>query len=146
MGAIGHVIERALEGRAEILPIDRTKSPLRPEEKPVDAAVVCVKTPGTPWAAEVAQRVVSRDGVVLTIQNGLGNYETLAGAVGDARVAVGVIYVGARLEDGKLWATGQGRVELGLPSRAGPRRALESLAARLGDGPRSGARSRSTPR
>ena len=134
MGAIGHVIERALAGRVDIVAIDRTRAPLRPDEKPVDAAVVCVKTPGTPWAAEVAQHVVSRDGVLLTIQNGLGNYETLVAAVGEARVAVGVIYVGARLEDGKLWATGPGKVELGLPSRAEPRRALEALAARLAEG------------
>ena len=134
MGAIGHVVEKALDGRAEIVPIDRTTSPLRSEEKPVDAAVVCVKTPGTPWAAEVAQHVVSRDGVVLTIQNGLGNYEILAAAVGEARVAVGVIYVGARLEEGKLWATGPGRVELGRPSGAGPYRALEVLAAQLAEG------------
>ena len=134
MGAIGHVVEKALADRAEIVPIDRTTSPLRSEEKPVDAAVVCVKTPGTPWAAEVAQHVVSRDGVVLTIQNGLGNYEILAAAVGEARVAVGVIYVGARLEEGKLWATGPGKVELGLVARAEPRRALKALAARLVDG------------
>lgn len=134
MGAIGHVIERALAGRAEIVPIDRSNAPLRADERPVHAAVVCVKTPGTPWAAEVAQHIVSPDGVLLTIQNGLGNYEALAAAVGEARVAVGVIYVGARLENGKLWATGPGKVELGLPSRTGPRRALETLAARLADG------------
>jgi 2-dehydropantoate 2-reductase len=134
MGAIGHVIERALAGRADIVAIDRTKAPLRPDEKPVDAAVVCVKTPGTPWAAEVAQHIVSREGVLLTIQNGLGNYEALVAAVGEARVAVGVIYVGARLDAGELWSTGPGKVELGLPSRAGPRRALETLAARLAAG------------
>jgi 2-dehydropantoate 2-reductase len=134
MGAIGHVIQRALTGRVDIVPIDRTKAPFRAGEPAVDGAVVCVKTPGTLWAAEVAQQLVSRDGVVLTIQNGLGNYETLAAAVGEARVAVGVIYVGARLEGGKLWATGPGKVELGLPSRAEPRRALETLAARLAEG------------
>jgi 2-dehydropantoate 2-reductase len=134
MGAIGHVIQRALDGRVEIVSIDRTNSPLRPDEKPVEAAVVCVKTPGTLWAAEVAQHVVSGDGVLLTIQNGLGNYEVLAASVGEARVAVGVIYVGARLDDGTLWSTGPGRVELGLPSRGGPRRALEALAARLAEG------------
>lgn len=134
MGAIGNVVARALAGRAEIVGIDRTKAPFRPGEAAVDAAVVCVKTPGTPWAAEVAQHVVSRDGVLLTIQNGLGNYEILAAAVGEARVAVGVIYVGARLDDGDLWATGPGKVELGRPSRAEPRRALESLAARLAEG------------
>ena len=80
----------------------------------MDVAVVCVKTLGTPWAADVAHRILSRDGVVLTIQNGLGNYETLVAAVGEGRVAVGVIYVGARLENGKLWATGPGKVELGV--------------------------------
>ena len=134
MGAIGHVMQRALAGRAEIVPIDRTTAPPRAGAAAVDAAVVCVKTPGTRWAAEVAQHVVARDGVLLTIQNGLGNYEILAAAVGEARVAVGVIYVGARLEDGKLHATGPGKVELGLPSGAGPRRALEALAARLAQG------------
>lgn len=134
MGAIGHVIQRALAGRVEIVPVDRTSSPLRPDEDPVDAAVVCVKTPGTPWAAEVAQHVVSRDGVVVTIQNGLGNHETLVAAVGEARVAVGVIYVGARMEHEELWATGPGKVELGLPPAPGPRRALEALAARLTEG------------
>jgi len=135
MGAIGHVVERALATQVtRLVRIDRTTAPLRPDEKPVDAAVVCVKTLGNAWAAEVAQRIVSRDGVLLTIQNGLGNYETLVAAIGEARVAVGVIYVGARLEDGTLHATGPGRVELGRPSREGPRRALELLAARLAEG------------
>ncbi len=134
MGAIGHVIERALAGRVDIVAIDRTTAPPGAGETEVDAAVVCVKTPGTAWAAEVALPVVSSDGVVLTIQNGLGNWETLAAAVGEPRVAVGVIYVGARLERGELWATGPGRVELGLPPGAGPRRALEALAARLAEG------------
>ena len=134
MGAIGHVIAKALDGRAEILPVDRSTAPLGAGEHPVDAAVVCVKTPGTTWAAEAAQQIVGRDGVLLTIQNGLGNYETLVAAIGEARVAVGVIYVGARLENGKLHATGPGKLELGRPSREGSRRALEALAARLAAG------------
>jgi 2-dehydropantoate 2-reductase len=135
MGAIGHVIQRALAGHAEIVPIDRTRSPLRPGQKPVDAAVVCVKTPGTRWAAEVAQHVVARDGVVLTIQNGLGNYETIAAAVGERRAAVGVIYVGARLDEhGTLHATGPGRVELGRPMGTTSGRAVELLAKALADG------------
>jgi len=134
MGAIGHVVEKALAGRTELVRIDRTRSPLRDGEPSVDAAVVCVKTHGTGWAAEVASRVVARDGVALTIQNGLGNYETLAAAIGEPRAAVGVIYVGARLEDGKLNATGPGRVELGRPPGDGPLQALEALAAKLAEG------------
>ena len=134
-GAIGHVIERALHGRADVVPIDRTRSPLGDGEAPVDAAVICVKTHGTGWAAEIAQRVVAREGVAITIQNGLGNYEILRDAIGDERAAVGVIYVGARLDaNGTLQATGPGRAELGRPQDAAPATALEQLAALLTDG------------
>ena len=132
MGAIGHVIERALAGRAEIVRIDRTRSPLRDGEAPVDAAVVCVKTHGTAWAAEMAKRVLTPHGVAITIQNGLGNYEVLREAVGADRAAVGVIYVGARLDEhGTLHATGAGRAELGRPKGDRPRGTLDALAELL---------------
>jgi 2-dehydropantoate 2-reductase len=137
MGAIGHVVAKALEGRVDLVRIDRTRSPLRDREAPVDAAIVCTKTFGTAWAAEVAQRILARDGVVATVQNGLGNYETLAAAVGPGRVSLGAIYVGARiLPDGSLFATGAGRVELGRPElgshpRPSAREHLEELAQHL---------------
>jgi 2-dehydropantoate 2-reductase len=128
MGAIGHVVAAALEGRVDLVRIDRTRAPLRDGEAPVDAAVVCVKTYGTVWAADLASRILSRDGVVATVQNGLGNIETLAAKAGEDRVSLGVIYVGAEMVDGKLSATGAGRVELGRPRRAASRRHLEALA------------------
>ena len=136
MGAIGHVVERALTGQVtRLVRIDRTRAPLRPEETAVDVAVVCVKTHGTAWAAGVAARILAHDGMAITIQNGLGNYEALAGTVGEERAAVGVIYVGARLDEhGELYATGPGRVELGRPRGAGPRRAFDKLVAALGGG------------
>jgi 2-dehydropantoate 2-reductase len=130
-GAIGHVIERALQGRAELVVVDRTKAPLREGEKPVDAAVICVKTHGTKWAADLAKRLVARDGVAITIQNGLGNFEALRDAVGE-RAAVGVIYVGARMDDaGALHATGPGRAELGRPGDAAARPKIDALAELL---------------
>ncbi|MEK7863287.1 MAG: 2-dehydropantoate 2-reductase N-terminal domain-containing protein, partial [Chloroflexota bacterium] len=133
-GAIGHVVERALHGRADVVTIDRTHAPLAGGD-PVDAAVICVKTHGTAWAADVAHRVLAPDGVAITIQNGLGNYETLRDAVGADRAAVGVIYVGARLDEGRaLHATGPGRAELGRPRGDAPRRALDALAAALRGG------------
>jgi len=122
MGAIGHVVSRALDGRAELVTIDRTRAPLRDDQRPVEAAVVTTKTPGTPWAS---------DGVALTIQNGLGNYETLVAAVGRERAAVGVIYVGAQLVDGELRATGPGKVEVGRPAGPLSRERLEALAKLL---------------
>lgn len=129
MGAIGHVVKRALDGRAELVEIDRTRSPLRDGTMPADVAVVCTKTFGTAWAAEQAARVLRPGGVALTIQNGLGNEETIAHRVGADRTAVGVIYVGAALRpDGSLFATGPGRIELGEDGR------LDSLAAALAEG------------
>ena len=134
-GAIGHVIERALEGRADLLIVDRTKAPLRDGEPPADVAVICVKTHGTTWAAEMAQHVVAREGAAITIQNGLGNWEVLRDAVGERRAAVGVIYVGARLDErGELHATGAGRAELGRPSGTEHAKRIDELAALLRDG------------
>jgi len=114
MGAIGHVVAKALEGRVEILRVDRTKAPLRGGEAAVALALVTTKTFGTEWAAEQAARVLARDGLAITLQNGLGNHEILAARLGAERAGIGVIYVGAQLRpDGSLFATGPGRVELG---------------------------------
>jgi len=127
MGAIGHVVARALDGRAELVKVDRTRAPLREGEPPVDAAIVTTKTPGTAWAAGIAAKILARDGVGVTIQNGLGNYETLVEHLGE-RAAVGVIYVGAQLVNGELRATGPGKVELGRPAAAASRARLDELA------------------
>jgi 2-dehydropantoate 2-reductase len=134
VGAIGHVVARALDGRAELVKVDRTNAPLRDGEAPVDAAVVTTKTPGTAWAAEIAAKILARDGVALTIQNGLGNYEALVEHVGRDRAAVGVIYVGAQLVNGELRATGPGKVELGRPPASGPRGRLDELGRLLREG------------
>ncbi|MDQ2951328.1 MAG: 2-dehydropantoate 2-reductase [Chloroflexota bacterium] len=94
-----------------------------------------MKTHGTAWAAEIAQRVLAREGVAITIQNGLGNYEVLRDAIGEPRAAIGVIYVGARLDaDGAMHATGPGRAILGRPLGKTPRGQLELLAALLREG------------
>src|SRR5438034_9113904 len=127
MGAIGHVVARALDGRAELVKVDRTRTPLRADERPVDAAIVTTKTPGTPWAAEVAARILTRDGVALTLQNGLGNYETLVAAIGPGRAAVGVIHVGAQLVDVPLRATGPGHDERGRAAGRAPQAELDAL-------------------
>ena len=134
MGAIGHVIARALEGRVDLVTVDRTRAPLREDERPVEAAIVCVKSYGTAWAADAAARLLAPDGVVATVQNGLGNIETLATRVDPQRISLGVIYVGAELVDGRLAATGAGRVDLGRPRDPKAREHLEALARVLAAG------------
>lgn len=131
MGAIGHVVAAALDGRVELVRVDRTHAPLRDGEAPVDAAVVCVKAYGTEWAADAAARLLHPDGVVATVQNGLGNVETLASRVGPDRASLGVIYVGAEMVAGALKATGAGRAELGRPAHPGARERLEALATAM---------------
>ena len=129
MGAIGHVVKRALDGRVELVEVDRTRSPLQGGERPVDVAVICTKTFGTAWAAEQAERILPPQGLAVTIQNGLGNEETIAERVGAERASAGVIYVGAALKpDGSLFATGPGRIELGRDPR------LDALADALAHG------------
>jgi 2-dehydropantoate 2-reductase len=113
LGAIGTLVSRTLEGQATVTRVDRTKAPLNGSIAPVDIAIVTTKSQGTAWAADAAKRVLATRGTVLTIQNGLGHRERLAAVVGDDRVAVGVIYVGAALDGEELRTTGPGRVELG---------------------------------
>src|SRR5256712_6939045 len=135
MGAIGHLVARALDGRAALVFVDRTRAPVREGERHVDAALVTTKTPGTPWAADVAARLLDPEGVVLTIQNGLGNYETLAQRLGRERVALGVIYVGAALRpDGSLFSTGPGAIEAAPPAADRPARRFGELATLLRPG------------
>ena len=72
--------------------------------------------------------------MAITIQNGLGNYETLVERVGRERAAVGVIYVGAQMLKGELRATGPGKIELGRPIASGSRMKLDELGRLLGEG------------
>jgi 2-dehydropantoate 2-reductase len=128
MGAIGLVVARALEGRADLVKVDRTQAPLRDGEAPVDAAIITTKTPGTRWAALQAAHVLAPDGVALTIQNGLGNHEILVEHLGRSRVALGVIYVGAGFRaDGSHYATGAGRIQLARPPGAESAKRLDAL-------------------
>lgn len=113
LGAIGTLVARTLDGRVQVTRVDRTKAPLDGIVEPVDIAIVTAKSQGTAWAAETAKRVLAKRGTLLTIQNGLGHRERLATVLGDDRVTVGVIYVGAALDGDELRTTGPGRVELG---------------------------------
>jgi 2-dehydropantoate 2-reductase len=128
LGAIGTLVTRTLAGRVPLECVDRTKAPLNGKVEPVDIAIVTTKSQGTAWAAETAKRLLAKGGTVLTIQNGLGHRERLATVLGDDRVAVGVIYVGAALEGTDLRTTGPGRVELGRAPH------VEELAALLHEG------------
>ena len=84
-------------------------------------ALVLVKSWQTWRAARQLRECMIQDGVVLTLQNGIGNREALAQTLGAKRVALGVTTLGAYLVGpGRTKLAGEGVVTLGIHSRLGP--------------------------
>jgi 2-dehydropantoate 2-reductase len=79
--------------RAYVVPI--TDDPA--EAAPADLALVLVKSYDTAHAAAWAAAALSPEGLALTLQNGLGNAEVLAAAVGSPRALQGITSEGATL-------------------------------------------------
>jgi 2-dehydropantoate 2-reductase len=86
-------------------------------------ALVLVKSWQTERAAQQLARCLGADGLALTLQNGLGNLEILASAVGTDRAALGVTTCGATL-------LGPGHVRVGGtgPTYLGPHPGLDRFA------------------
>jgi 2-dehydropantoate 2-reductase len=79
----------------------------------VDLAIVLVKSYDTRSTLPVLEHILSEDGVVLTLQNGVGNYEILDAAL-PGRVLLGTTTMGAMtLGSGRHRHTGFGDTHLG---------------------------------
>ena len=77
-------------------------------------AIVLVKAWQTERAAHQLKECLADDGIALTLQNGLGNYETLTQSLGLNRVALGSTTTGATLlGPGLVRAGGEGIISLG---------------------------------
>lgn len=109
--------------------------PVRVAADPADCvgarfALVLVKSWQTVRAARQLAECLSPDGLALTLQNGLGNREKLAQALGEPRVALGVTTTGATLVGpGRVRPGGEGTVSLGTHPRLDP---LANLLQRAG--------------
>ena len=83
-------------------------------------AIVLVKSWQTERVAHQLKECLSPDGLVLTLQNGLGNGEILADALSSERVAQGVTIVGASLlEPGIVKMSGDAKVSVETNPRLG---------------------------
>jgi len=83
-------------------------------EGPFEIALILVKGWQTVRAAETAKKVLAPDGLALTLQNGLGNYETLANILGEHQAAMGVTSEGAMvIGPGQTQHTGIGVTHFG---------------------------------
>jgi len=79
----------------------------------VDLALVLVKAYDTEGTVPLLREILSPEGVVLTLQNGVGNYETLNGTLPD-RVLLGTTIMGAMsLGPGRVRHTGFGATHFG---------------------------------
>jgi 2-dehydropantoate 2-reductase len=84
-------------------------------------ALVLVKSWQTERAARQLADCLSPDGIALTLQNGLGNYEALAKKLGPERTAQGITTTGATLlSSGRVRPGGEGVVSLGEHPRLTP--------------------------
>lgn len=95
-----------------------------------DLVLVLVKAYQTPAAATLAKRmlnVANPEARVLTLQNGMGNWEVLSEALGSHRVAAGVTTQAALLEaPARVKDTGKGIIWLPTPP-VGDEQAMEEI-------------------
>jgi 2-dehydropantoate 2-reductase len=84
-------------------------------------AIVLVKAWQTERAAGQLAECLADDGLALTLQNGLGNYETLTQSLGLNRVALGSTTTGATLLGaGSVRPGGEGIISIGRNQALGP--------------------------
>jgi len=104
--------------------------PVRATDEPAECAgarlaLVLVKSWQTERVARQLAECLAPDGLALTLQNGLGNRESLERALGAERVALGVTTTGATLVGpGQVRPGGEGTISMGEHPRLDPLVAL----------------------
>ena len=99
---------------------------------PTDLCIVFVKSTQTAAAAQTVARLAEPSALVLTLQNGMGNAETLSKAIDPARIIAGTTSHGATfLGPGAIRHAGSGDTVIGPWSEAGTAGA-EAVAAVFG--------------
>jgi 2-dehydropantoate 2-reductase len=87
----------------------------------IKLALVLVKSWQTERAAKQLKTCLDQEGLALTLQNGLGNYEVLVEQLGEDRVALGVTTTGATLiEPGFVKPVGRSTISLSEHPRLSP--------------------------
>ncbi len=97
-----------------------------------DLALVLVKSYQTARAAHQLSSLLNRDGLAVTLQNGLGNSEQLAEVLGQQRVSQGSTSMGATLlSPGRVQLAGIGSTVLAAPN-SNQQQLINGLVERLG--------------
>ncbi len=107
------------DGRDREYPVEVTSHP--EECRGTRLALVLVKSYQTARAARQLSICLAEDGLALTLQNGLDNYDILAKMIAPVRVALGVTTIGATLiEPGWVRNGGDGTIAVGAHDRLEP--------------------------
>jgi len=107
------------EGSEQIFPVQVAADPKACVG--VNLALLLVKAWQTEQAGLRLAQCIGPDGLVLTLQNGDGNYEKLAHLLGTNRVALGATTLGATLlGPGTVRPAGDGVITLGIHGRLKP--------------------------
>lgn len=116
VNANGLSVEKA--GARRIVRIQATTDPDR--IGPTDLSIVFVKSTHTAAAAKTAARLSGQTGLVLTLQNGMGNAESLAETLSSSQVIAGTTSHGATfLRSGAVRHAGAGDTVIGPWAAAG---------------------------
>jgi len=107
------------DGNEQTFKIQVTDTPQ--QNTGVKHSLVLVKAWQTQRAADQLKDCLAPDGLAITLQNGLGNRETLSQSLGADRVALGVTTAGATLlGPGKVKAGGEGPISIERSPALGP--------------------------
>jgi 2-dehydropantoate 2-reductase len=120
----------AMNGSLHRVPVRVLTEPVACDP-PADLILVCTKARATEAAAATARRFLAEDGLVLTLQNGLGNLERIASVVGRARAAAGITAQAATLlAPGQVRHAGCGPTVLATaPGQSGQAATIAAIAA-----------------
>ncbi len=112
----------------------RTLSDPEQYQRRADLALIFTKSRATTAAATVAQSLLADAGLVLTLQNGIGNVELIAAVVGAERVVAGITSQAATLAGpGQICHAGSGPTHIAATPRQADRvQALVALFNRAG--------------
>lgn len=114
----------AMDGRLRHAPAKALTDP-RQYGRYADLIILCTKARSTRQASDIAKLLLAKDGLMLTLQNGLGNLEHIQAAVGVSRAAAGITAQAATLlGPGQIRHAGSGPTVLA----AGPGQAKKIAA------------------
>ncbi len=111
VNASGLSIER--EGKTRTVTIKATCEPQ--DIGQVELAIIFVKSTHTQSAVATANDLVGANGLVMTLQNGMGNADVIAGIINPNRILAGTTAQGATmLGAGKIRHAGKGATTIGM--------------------------------